>query len=142
MTHLMSRPDLKFGLWYSFRNPVQWHEVYVELYQAHLRQIRWAEDIGYDDVWLTEHHVCEDGQAPSIVPLAAAVAAGLEETEEFFRSLIVEGKKLGEIKPRVDPSRAARALLGLLTGLRVLSRSRPEEELLRAVVRQAEDLLG
>jgi alkanesulfonate monooxygenase SsuD/methylene tetrahydromethanopterin reductase-like flavin-dependent oxidoreductase (luciferase family) len=25
-------------------------------------------------VWLTEHHVCDDGHAPSILPLAAAVA--------------------------------------------------------------------
>lgn len=66
---------LRFGLWYSFRNPRQWQCDYVELYAAHLRQIAWAESIGYDDVWLTEHHFCDDGHAPSILPLAAAVAA-------------------------------------------------------------------
>jgi len=66
--------SLKFGLWYSFRNPEQWFLNYPELYSAHLRQIAWAEDIGYDDVWLTEHHFCQDGHAPSILPLAAAVA--------------------------------------------------------------------
>ena len=49
------------------------------LYREHLRQIEWAEDIGYDDVWLTEHHFCEDGHAPSILPLAAAVAARTEK---------------------------------------------------------------
>ena len=67
--------SLKFGLWYSFRNPAQWHTDYADLYAAHLRQIAWAETIGYDDVWLTEHHFCNDGHAPSILPLAAAVAA-------------------------------------------------------------------
>lgn len=66
---------LKFGLWYSFRNPAQWQVDYADLYEAHLRQIAWAETIGYDDVWLTEHHFCADGHAPSILPLAAAVAA-------------------------------------------------------------------
>ncbi len=66
---------LKFGLWYSLRNPAQWHRPYPEIYAETLRQIAWAETIGYDDVWLTEHHFCEDGHAPSILPLAAAVAA-------------------------------------------------------------------
>jgi len=71
----MSLPALRFGLWYSFRNPAPWAVDYPSLYAAHLRQIAWAETIGYDDVWLTEHHFCSDGHAPSILPLAAAVAA-------------------------------------------------------------------
>lgn len=66
---------LSFGLWYSLRNPARWHVDYGDLYAEHLRQIAWAENIGYDDVWLTEHHFCADGHAPSILPLAAAVAA-------------------------------------------------------------------
>lgn len=69
---------LKFGLWYSLRNPAQWHRPYSEIYAETLRQIAWAEKIGYDDVWLTEHHFCEDGHAPSILPLAAAVAVRTE----------------------------------------------------------------
>ena len=36
----------------------------------------------------------------------------------------------------------ARALLGLFIGLRVLSRSRPEEALLRSITHQAEALLS
>lgn len=66
---------LKFGLWYSWRNPQAWFRPWPEIYADTLRQIAWAETIGYDDVWLTEHHFCEDGHAPSILPLAAAVAA-------------------------------------------------------------------
>ncbi len=65
---------VKFGLWYSFRNPSAWKVDDFELYEQHLEQIAWAENIGYDRVWLTEHHFCEDGHAPSILPLAAAVA--------------------------------------------------------------------
>ena len=65
---------ISFGLWYSLRNPDKWHRPYPEIYEETLQQIAWAETIGYDDVWLTEHHFCEDGHAPSILPLAAAVA--------------------------------------------------------------------
>ena len=79
--------------------------------------------------------------SPHDEEIAEAVATGLEETEEYFRSLIVEGKKRGEIKPRVDPTQAARALLGLLVGLRVLSRGRPEPALLEAIAEQAEAVL-
>lgn len=71
-------PRLGFGLWYSLRNPARWARPYPEIYAQTLRQIAWAETIGYDDVWLTEHHFCEDGHAPSILPLAAAVAARTE----------------------------------------------------------------
>ncbi len=70
--------SLKFGLWYSLRNPAQWARPYTEIYAETLRQITWAEKIGYDDVWLTEHHFCADGHAPSILPLAAAVAVRTE----------------------------------------------------------------
>lgn len=70
----MSDSKLKFGLWYSLRNPQAWHRPDQEIYAETLDQIAWAETIGYDDVWLTEHHFCEDGHAPSILPLAAAVA--------------------------------------------------------------------
>ena len=65
---------LGFGLWYSLRNPARWARAITEVYDQTLRQIAWAEHIGYDDVWLTEHHFCEDGHAPSILPLCAAVA--------------------------------------------------------------------
>ncbi|MGR8921640.1 MAG: LLM class flavin-dependent oxidoreductase [Gammaproteobacteria bacterium] len=75
---MAAAPALRFGLWYSFRNPAEWQVDYAELYADHLRQIAWAETIGYDDVWLTEHHFCADGHAPSILPLAAAVAATTE----------------------------------------------------------------
>lgn len=70
----MSQSKLSFGLWYSLRNPGAWHRPETEIYAETLDQIAWAETIGYDDVWLTEHHFCEDGHAPSILPLAAAVA--------------------------------------------------------------------
>jgi probable F420-dependent oxidoreductase len=68
-------PQLRFGLWYDFRNPAQWRKPYDKLYAATLEQIAWAESLGYDDIWLSEHHFIDDGYSPALLPIAAAVAA-------------------------------------------------------------------
>lgn len=65
---------LRFGLWYAFRNPAEWSTSYRELYAEVIEQIEWCESIGYDDVWLTEHHFCDDGHAPSPLVIAGAIA--------------------------------------------------------------------
>lgn len=79
--------------------------------------------------------------SPHDPEIAETVAKGLRETEDFFRELILDGQRNGEIKSRIDPIRTAQALLGLLAGLRVLSRSRPEPGLLEAIADQADAIL-
>ena len=69
-----TNPKLRFGLWYAFRNPEQWRRPYQDLYAEIIEQIVWGESLGYDDVWLTEHHFAPDGHAPSPLPQAAAIA--------------------------------------------------------------------
>jgi alkanesulfonate monooxygenase SsuD/methylene tetrahydromethanopterin reductase-like flavin-dependent oxidoreductase (luciferase family) len=66
---------VRFGLWYDFRNPPQWRQSSDRLYREILEQIVWGENHGFDDVWLSEHHFIEDGYLPSILPVAAAIAA-------------------------------------------------------------------
>jgi alkanesulfonate monooxygenase SsuD/methylene tetrahydromethanopterin reductase-like flavin-dependent oxidoreductase (luciferase family) len=66
---------MKFGFMEDFRNPQPWRRPFPELYRALLDQIVQAEDLGYDNVWLTEHHFTEDGYNPALLPTAAAVAA-------------------------------------------------------------------
>ena len=73
--------------------------------------------------------------------VADLVAAGLTRIENGFRALIEQGQNAGEISRSVDPGHTARSLLGLMIGLQVLARSRPEESLLRAIKHQAEALL-
>jgi len=73
--------------------------------------------------------------------VAEVVAEGLRKTETSFRELIVEGQTIGEIPAQVEPARTARVLLGLLVGLRVLARGRPERPLLEALADQAAALL-
>src|SRR5271156_2635411 len=66
---------IRFGLWYDFRNPPEWRQASDRLYSEILDQIAWSENHGFDDVWLSEHHFIEDGYLPSILPVAAAIAA-------------------------------------------------------------------
>src|SRR5260221_14058500 len=65
---------VRFGLWYDFRNPQQWRQPSDRLYGEIFDQIAWAENNGFDDVWLSEHHFIEDDYLPSILPAAAAIA--------------------------------------------------------------------
>src|SRR6201998_178672 len=71
----MSDRKLRFGLWYDFRNPASWRQPADRLYGEILDQIAWAENNGFGDVWLSEHHFIDDGYLPSILPVAAAIAA-------------------------------------------------------------------
>ncbi len=74
--------------------------------------------------------------------ISAIVGHGLAEMEGFFRDMIEQGQAAGEIASHVAPVETARGLLSLFIGLRVLSRSRPEESLLRSVANQAGALLS
>ena len=65
---------MNFGLLMPFRNPPQWHRPFPQFYAEQLSQVRLAEALGYDTIWLTEHHFCEDGYSPSLLPIASAIA--------------------------------------------------------------------
>ena len=69
------RPCLRFGLSYDFRNPPDSSIPMPDFYAEALEQIVWAESIGFDQIWFTEHHFVEDGYLPSWEPVAGAVAA-------------------------------------------------------------------
>ena len=66
---------VNFGLWYDFRNPEPWRVPFERLYADILDQMVWAEGIGFDSVWLTEHHFCDDGYTPSPLVIAGAIGA-------------------------------------------------------------------
>jgi probable F420-dependent oxidoreductase len=66
---------MNFGLLVSFRNSDRSELSYSDLYRRHVDLAVEAEDMGYDTIWLTEHHFVEDGYSPAMLPLAAAIAA-------------------------------------------------------------------
>jgi alkanesulfonate monooxygenase SsuD/methylene tetrahydromethanopterin reductase-like flavin-dependent oxidoreductase (luciferase family) len=65
---------MRFGFMEDFRNPVKWRRPFPQFYRQILDQIVRAEELGYDHVWLTEHHFTEDGYNPALMATAAAVA--------------------------------------------------------------------
>ena len=65
---------MRFGFMEDFRNPVKWRRPFPEFYRQILAQIARGEELGYDNIWLTEHHFTEDGYNPSLMTTAAAVA--------------------------------------------------------------------
>jgi alkanesulfonate monooxygenase SsuD/methylene tetrahydromethanopterin reductase-like flavin-dependent oxidoreductase (luciferase family) len=65
---------MRFGVMEDFRNPVEWRRPFPKFYQDILNQIEKCEELGFDNIWLTEHHFTDDGYNPSLMTTAAAVA--------------------------------------------------------------------
>jgi alkanesulfonate monooxygenase SsuD/methylene tetrahydromethanopterin reductase-like flavin-dependent oxidoreductase (luciferase family) len=72
---MTGQPRPRFGLLYDMRNPPDLGRSYEQLYAETLEQVAWAEGLGYESVWLTEHHFSSDGYSTSPIPLATAIAA-------------------------------------------------------------------
>jgi len=85
----MDGTTLDMGLMFSFRNPAAWRRPFPDVYRDELALIQYAEELGYDTIWLTEHHFSDDGYSPSIITLAAAIAARTERVRIGFNLLLL-----------------------------------------------------
>jgi TetR/AcrR family transcriptional repressor of nem operon len=75
--------------------------------------------------------------SPRDAELRDAIARELTLIERFFHRCFVAGQSSGEIPATHSADDAARHLLSVLLGIRVLARVRPERKLLTGAVRQA-----
>jgi len=66
---------VKVGYQLDFRNPPGSPLSFRDLYRESLAQAEAAEQLGFDSIWLTEHHFTDDGYLPALMPAAAAIAA-------------------------------------------------------------------
>jgi alkanesulfonate monooxygenase SsuD/methylene tetrahydromethanopterin reductase-like flavin-dependent oxidoreductase (luciferase family) len=67
----MSR--LRFGTFFFFQAaPGQRHE---DIIRNELTQVEWSEELGFDEVWFTEHHFIDYGLSVDPATLAAAAAS-------------------------------------------------------------------
>src|SRR2546423_11904783 len=64
---------MRFGTFYFFQ-AVPWlsHE---EVVHRELEQMEWTEELGFDQIWLTEHHFIDYGLAVDPGTLAAVAAS-------------------------------------------------------------------
>jgi len=80
--------------------------------------------------------------SPQDSELRDAIASEMALIEEFFRARIVAGQRRGDIPRDQSANGAARQLLTVLIGVRVLARVRPDEQLLRGAVDRTLEALG
>lgn len=66
---------MKVGLYFDLRNPAQWRRPWPDLYAQTLELCEEADHLGIDSIWLSEHHLFDDGYLPQPLAYAAAVAA-------------------------------------------------------------------
>ncbi len=64
---------MKFGTFFFFQAPPG-HD-HADIIRRELRQVEWSEELGFDEVWFTEHHFIDYGLSVDPASLAAAAAA-------------------------------------------------------------------
>ena len=64
---------MRFGTFYFFQAPPG-HR-HHDIIRRELEQIEWTEELGFDEIWLTEHHFIDYGLSVDPAALAAAAAA-------------------------------------------------------------------
>lgn len=80
--------------------------------------------------------------APHDAEIGKVVAGYLEEIRAFFQRNIEAARRAGQVPRDIDAAGISAHLLGILLGIRVLARTRPDRALLESVVRPALDLLN
>ena len=113
---------MQFGLIYDFRNPKRWERPFPALYAEQLEQIAYAEQLGFDSVWITEHHFVEDGYTPSVLTMAAAIAVRTRRIRIGTWVLLLplhHALRVAEDAATVDILSGGRLDLGMGLGYRV-----------------------
>lgn len=114
-------PKIQCGLIYDFRNPDAWQQPWAQHYRGLLDQATTAERLGFDQIWLTEHHFAPDGYLPALFPVAAALAVETERIRIGTNALLAalhHPLRVAEDAAVVDILSGGRLDLGLTLGFR------------------------
>lgn len=103
---------MDFGLIWALRNPEPWRRPDVDLYRDTLEEIQFAESVGFESAWVTEHHFMGDRYLPAVMPMLGAIAAATSRIRIGTYVLLM---------PLYDPVRLAEdaAVVDILSGGRL-----------------------
>jgi alkanesulfonate monooxygenase SsuD/methylene tetrahydromethanopterin reductase-like flavin-dependent oxidoreductase (luciferase family) len=110
---------VRFGTYYFLQAPPG--SSHAEVIHREFAQILLSEELGYDSVWLTEHHFIEYGISTSPMALAAAIAARTERVQIGLAAVILpfhDPIRLAEEIAFVDILSRGRLRVGLGRGNR------------------------
>jgi alkanesulfonate monooxygenase SsuD/methylene tetrahydromethanopterin reductase-like flavin-dependent oxidoreductase (luciferase family) len=65
--------SLRFGTFFFFQAPPG--QDHADIIHRELEQVEWTEELGFDEVWFTEHHFIDYGLSVDPASLAAAAAS-------------------------------------------------------------------
>jgi alkanesulfonate monooxygenase SsuD/methylene tetrahydromethanopterin reductase-like flavin-dependent oxidoreductase (luciferase family) len=118
-----------------------------ELYREALREAQLAESLGYDSLWMGEHHFAYDGYCPSLMVAAARILAGTSRLKVGSGIMILplhDPERIAEGAAAVNSFAPGRLRLGLAggwreveylaSGLELRDRARLLDEYLAALV--------
>ena len=125
---------MRVGIYFDLRNPPEWAADWTRLYGFTLEMCEEAERLGCPSVWLSEHHLFEDGYLPQPLPFAAAIAARTKKMRIGTAIVIAplhHPAELAEQSATVDILSGGRFDLGLGAGYRI-----PEFDLFDADIKK------
>lgn len=113
---------MRVGTFYDFRNPAAAQRSTPTLYAQTLDNIVHAESLGFDDIWVAEHHFVDDGYMPS--PLIACSAIGARTSrvqigQHVLLTPFYHPIRLAEDSVVLDNLTDGRFFLGCAIGYRV-----------------------
>lgn len=112
---------MNLGLYLDLRNPAQWRSAWPEVYAKALELCVHVEQQGAHSVWLSEHHLFDDGYLAQPLTFAAAVAARTSRVRIGTAVLIAPirpAAQIAEDAAMVDLVSSGRLDLGLGAGYR------------------------
>jgi alkanesulfonate monooxygenase SsuD/methylene tetrahydromethanopterin reductase-like flavin-dependent oxidoreductase (luciferase family) len=121
---------LDVGLYFDLRNPPAWQQDWRRVYGLTLEQCEEAERLGAGSIWVTEHHLFDDGYLPQPLTFLAALAARTTRIRlgtAILLAALHHPVEIAEQAAVVDILSGGRLELGLGAGYRI-----PEYELFGA----------
>lgn len=112
--------EIGLGVFSGERLPQDEH-CQARILEESLAQMRLAEDVGLDAIWITEHHFLDNGYVGAVLPFAAAAAARTERIRigvSVALAPLYDPVRLAEDAAFVDQLSGGRFELGLGLGYR------------------------